>query len=244
LQHLIGKYVEVGGFPEVQSLDTELRRQVLRTYLDVVILRDVVERYAVNNVGALRTLIRHILAAPATRFSVNKFYNAVKSQGLTCTKNNLYDFLEYLSDAFLIYQAPIHSRSERVKRVNPAKVYVIDPAFFGVISPSRTVDQGALLENLVYMHLRRKGLEPEYYITKDGGEVDFLCTDPTQDSPSLIQVCWDITDPDTREREISSLAAAMKETKAERGTVVTWMDEDYTTKNIQITPAWKWLLAG
>jgi hypothetical protein len=243
LQNLVGKYVEIGGFPEVQSLDEELRRQVLRTYLDVVILRDVVERYAVNNVGALRALIRHVLAAPATRFSVNKFYNAVKSQGLTCTKNNLYDFLEYFSDAFLFYQVPIHSRSERVKRVNPSKVYVIDSAFFGIISPGRTVDQGALLENLVYMHLRRRGLEPEYYITDKGAEVDFLYTDPEEGRPRLIQACWDIRDPDTREREILALLAAMKELKVKQGTLVTWMDEDFSVKNIEITPAWKWLLS-
>ena len=109
LQNLMGQYFEKGGFPEVQLLDDEMRRQILRNYLDVLILRDVVERHKVSNVTALRALIRQIMSAPATRFSVNKFYNTMKSRSITCTKNNLYDFLEYLSDAYLLYQVPIHS---------------------------------------------------------------------------------------------------------------------------------------
>jgi predicted AAA+ superfamily ATPase len=131
---MFGLYVQIGGFPEVQDLDEELRRQVLRNYLDVVILRDVVERYSVSNTGALRTLIRHVMSAPATRFSVNKFYHSLKSQGISCTQNSLYDFLEYLSDAFLVYQAPIYARSERVRRVNPKKIYVIDPGLLAAMS--------------------------------------------------------------------------------------------------------------
>jgi predicted AAA+ superfamily ATPase len=124
---MFGLYVKIGGFPEIQNLDEELRRQVLRNYLDVVILRDVVERYSISNTAALRALIRHIMIVPATRFSVNKFYPSLKSQGISCAKNNLYDFLEYLSDAFLVHQVPIYARSERVRRVNPQKIYVTDP---------------------------------------------------------------------------------------------------------------------
>jgi hypothetical protein len=93
------------------------------------------------------------------------------------------------------------------------------------------------------MHLRRRGLEPEYYITDKGAEVDFLYTDPEEGRPRLIQACWDIRDPDTREREILALLAAMKELKVKQGTLVTWMDEDFSVKNIEITPAWKWLLS-
>ena len=134
LQHQSGAYLTTGGFPEVQGLDAELRRQVLRNYVDVVILRDVVERYSISNVVALRALIRHIMSAPATRFSVNKFYQALRSQGVACTKNDLYAFLEYLTDAFLVYTAPTHARSEHVRRVNPKKVYAIDTGLLGAMA--------------------------------------------------------------------------------------------------------------
>jgi uncharacterized protein len=121
LQHLAGRYLEIGGFPEVQSLETGLRHEVLRNYLDVVILRDVVERHGVGNVEALRSLIRQAISAPGGRFSVNRFYNTMKSRGISCTKNSLYDYLDYLTDAFMLYQVPIYARSERVRQVNPRK---------------------------------------------------------------------------------------------------------------------------
>jgi len=244
LQNLIAQYLKVGGFPEVQSFDDDLRREVLRNYLDVVILRDVVERYSIRNTQALRTIIRHVIGAPATRFSVNKFYNALRSQGIPCSKNNLYEYMDYLTDTFLLYQAPIHSRSERVRRVNPKKVYVIDPGLLEAMSLRMTEDRGALLENLVFMHLRRKGLTPEYYVAKNGTEVDFALTGEDGDQPRLIQVCWDLQDPATRKREVHGLLSAMKELDVKRGTIVTWLDEDSSIESVHIVPAWKWLLSG
>jgi len=195
LQHQIGVYLTTGGFPEVQGLDAELRRHVLRNYVDVVILRDVVERYSISNVVALRALIRHIMSAPATRFSVNKFYHALRRQGVACTKNDLYAFLEYLTDAFLVYTAPTHARSEHVRRVNPKKVYAIDTGLLGAMAFHTTEDRGTLLQNLVYMHLRRQGMVPEYYTTQTGSEVDFVVLPDAGGERQLIQVCWDLDQP-------------------------------------------------
>jgi hypothetical protein len=241
LQNGAQEYLEIGGFPEIQDYDAELRRQVLRNYVDVVILRDVVERYRVSNVAALRALIKQILSAPATRFSVNKFYNNLKSQGLACTKNDLYSFMDYLTDAFLVYQVPIHARSERVRRVNPQKVYVVDQGLLEVMSSRITEDRGAMLENLIFMHLRMKGIAPEYYLTKDGTEADFVIMDDTR-TRRLIQVCWHMGDEETKRREVSGLSQAMQELGVKHGTIVTWMDEGHEKDRVEIVPAWKWLI--
>jgi predicted AAA+ superfamily ATPase len=241
-QNMFSRYLQIGGFPEVQTLEDEPRRQVLRNYLDVVILRDVVERYSVSNTAALRALIRHIMSAPATRFSINKFYNSLKSLGMAGSKNNLYDFLEYLSDAFLVYPVPIHARSERVRRVNPQKIYVIDPGLLGAMSFRMTGDQGAILENLVFLHFRRRGVHLEYYLTGDGIEIDFVVAPDVQKERQLIQVCWDISNPETKRREVTALLKGMKELGLKRGTIVTWLDEDLSDERVQILPAWKWLL--
>ena len=242
LQNLIGQYIKIGGFPEIQAFDDELRRDVLRNYLDVVILRDVIERHSISNTLAMRAFMKHIMSAPATRFSVNKFYNSLKSQGVACTKNSLYDYMDHLTDTFLFYQAPIHSRSERVRRVNPKKIYVIDPGLQEAMSLRMMGDRGALLENLVYMHFRRQGLAPEYYVTKNGAEVDFLLAAKDKNKHRLVQVCWDIHDPDTQKREVGALLSAMDELGLKRGTIVTWLDEDVSDKRLEIVPAWKWLL--
>jgi len=243
LQNLISQYIKIGGFPEVQAFDDELRRDVLRNYLDVVILRDVIERHSITNTLALRSLMKHVMSAPATRFSVNKFYNSLRSQGIACTKNSLYDYIAHLTDTFLFYQVPIHSRSERARRVNPKKIYVIDSGLQEAMSLRMMGDRGALLENLVYMHFRRQGLAPEYYVTKNGVEVDFVLSAKDRGEYRLIQVCWDIHDPDTQKREVGALLSAMDELGLKRGTIVTWLDEDLSDKRLEIVPAWKWLLA-
>jgi predicted AAA+ superfamily ATPase len=244
LQHLAGLYMKTGGFPEVQSLETASRHEVLRNYLDVVILRDVVERHGVGNVGALRSLIRQAISAPGGRFSVNRFYNTMKSRGISCTKNSLYDYLDYLTDAFMIYQVPIYARSEKVRQVNPRKLYAVDTGLVQAMSHRITRDDGALLENLVFMHLRRYGISPAYCVTSAGTEVDFVFNTPTEDGPQPVQVCWDLSDSKTKNREVQSLLQAMRELGSSRGTIVTWLDEDDPGNGIDVVPAWKWLLGS
>jgi len=244
LQHLAGRYMETGGFPEVQSLETGLRHEVLRNYVDVVILRDVVERHGVGNVEALRSIIRQAISAPGGRFSVNRFYNTMKSRGVTCTKNHLYDYVDYLMDAFMLYQVPIYARSERVRQVNPRKLYVVDTGIVQAMSLRMTRDHGALLENIVFMHLRRHGLAPAYCVTSTGTEVDFVFHTPKEDAPQLVQVCWDLSDSKTRRREVQGLVLAMQELGSSRGTIVTWLDEEAPGGGIDVVPAWKWLLCS
>lgn len=244
LQHWATRYLERGGFPEVQGVDRDAALQILRGYVDVVILRDVIERHRVRNTVALRALIRHLLSAPATRFSVYKFYNSLKSQGVTCTKNDLYAFLDHLGDAFLVYWVPIHSRSQRVRQVNPRKIYAVDTGLLQSVSFCLTEDRGAHLENLAYLHLRRQGLRPEYYLTRSGSEVDFVWRSDPRAPARLVQVCWSLRDPRVRERELGALRAAMAELQVARGVVVSWLDEAAAADGIEVVPAWRWLLSG
>ena len=103
-------------------------------------------------------------------------------------------------------------------------------------------NHGALLENLVYLHLRRQGFSPEYYITKKRVEVDFLVSSEDKENRKLIQVCWDLSDAKTRDRELRALFCAMDELGMKRGTVVTWLDEASPDERIDVIPAWRWML--
>jgi uncharacterized protein len=241
-ESLIHVYLEKGGFPEVQPLGADLRRQVLRGYVDVVILRDVIERHGVSNVTALRALIRHVMSAPATRFSVNRFYNALRSQGIPATKNDLYAYLDHLVDDYLLFDVPLHTKSEHARRVHPRKVYVIDTGLLEALSRCMTENHGARLENLVFLHLRQCGHRVEYYLTKSGAEVDFVVLPENRGARQLIQVCWDLSDATTRAREVAALREAMRELRIRNGTIVTWLDEDSSDDRIRIIPAWRWLL--
>ena len=242
LENRFRRYLLNGGFPEVQSVADHHRIRILQEYVDVVILRDIVERYQVGNILPLRALIRHLLAAPATLFSVNKFYNDLKSQGVSCGKNTLHEYFEYLKDAYLIYPVLIHSRSERAKRVNLRKVYVIDTGLANAFLHQPQSDWGRLLENFVYMELRRQGLDIEYYRTENGLEVDFITTD-LRAAQMLYQVSLDLRDNSTRERELRALTTAMQETGINYGTIISLGTEDRIETDagvIDVIPAWLW----
>jgi hypothetical protein len=107
-------------------------------------------------------------------------------------------------------------------------------------------DLGALLENLVFLRLRRAGADLAYHVTEDGGEVDFVVT-PRKGPLRLIQVCWDLESPDTADREIGSLTAAMRDLRVRRATIVTAYERktlETDAGKVQVVPAWDWLLGG
>jgi len=235
-------YLEVGGFPEVQGLERHLRLEVLQGYIDAVLLRDVVERHGISNVIALKHLVRQIMNAPGGRFSVNKFYNTLKSMAVRCTKNSLYEYLDHLTEAYLFFRVPLHSRSEKSRLVNPAKIYVIDTGLINAMSFRNAANRGALLENLVFLHLRRNGYEIEYLNTADGFEVDFVARHKLSGEISLVQVCWDMSDPKTSSRELRGLQSGMRELALGNSTIVTWDEETLRDDKIRVVPIWKWLL--
>lgn len=244
LQNRLERYLRVGGFPEVQGVEPELAARVLQSYLDVVILRDVVERYAVASVPALRALIRHAMNAPATLFSVNRFYNDLRSQGVPCSKNTLHELLAHLEDAFLLFPVPIYTRSERTRQDNPRKLYAIDTGLVEACRRQVGPDRGHALENAVFVHLRRMGSEVAYYRTSTGREVDFVVT-PRTGAPKLVQVSADVSDASTRERELTALREAMSETGIGEASLVTGGEaglDEIREPGVRAVPAWQWLL--
>ena len=246
LKNRIRQYLVTGGFPEVQTLDDRLRLRVLQEYVDVVILRDVVERHGISNIAPLRAMVRHLLGTPACLFAVNKFFNDLRSQGTACGKNTLHAYLDHLIDAYLVFPVSIHTYSERVKRVNPKKIYPIDTALAAAFMPVSRPDLGRQLESLVFLHLRRTGAEITYYRTREGYEVDFHVVDHLGDQ-ALFQVCADMAPEKTRGREIRALVSAMNELDLSHGTVVT-MDQEETVelsgRQINLVPAWRFFLGS
>lgn len=246
LSNRLREYLIRGGFPEVQALDEIYRIRILQEYVNVVILRDVIERHHIANVQVLRVMVRSLLSAPATLFSINKFYNDLKSQGLSCGKAILYDYLDYLNDAYLIFPIPIYSRSERVRRTNPQKIYLIDTGFITAFQHQAQSDKGHVLENFVFLELRRRGFSIAYYRTENRTEVDFITT-TLQGEQTLYQVALNIEDPKTRDREIQSLEMAMTECGLTEGTIITLEHrETIKLKNgvIEVLPVWQWAVSA
>jgi hypothetical protein len=176
------------------------------------------------------------------QFSVNKFFNTMKSMSIKCTKNNLYEYLDHLTDAFLFYKVPVHSRSEKARLTNPVKIYTIDTGLLTSMTFRNSNNSGQLLETMAFMHLRREGYDVEYLHTKDGREVDFFARHKISGETQLIQICWEMSDKKTFERDLHGLKSAMDEFSLPTGTIVTWDDETVIDKKIKVIPIWKWLL--
>jgi len=244
LEHRFERYLESGGFPEVQTISQDLRIRVLQEYIDVVIFRDVVERHRVDNLPALRYLERRLLSSPAGRFSVSKLFNDLKSQGMRVGKDTLHEYLAHLEDSFLLSTIAVASASLRVRQTNPRKCYPADPALSAAVSFRASGDIGHLLETSVYLELRRRRCSVAYVATRSGYEVDFLTEDP-RGARELIQVCANLDDPLTRQRELRALEEGMTETACERAVLVTLREEGSVVvagRPVRIVPAWRWLL--
>ncbi|KAF0209428.1 MAG: ATP-binding protein [Actinomycetota bacterium] len=244
-------YLRVGGFPDVQHLAEAERIQTLQDYVQLVLLRDIIDRHEVRNVHAVRFFALSLLQASGSLASVSKLANNLKSRGIAVGKDTLYDLLDYFIDAFLLFTIPVFDRSLRVREVNPKKVYAIDPGLAFAVSPAGVSNLGARLENAVYLELRRRlqGTRDgaiSYYSTAAGHEIDFIIGDPeTGQSTQLLQVCADLSTANTREREVRALVDAMGETGLRESTIVTMHDsEDIIVDSgiVHVVPAWDWML--
>lgn len=200
-------YLTSGGFPEAQGLDTRNRMELLRTYVDVVLLRDVVERHNLSQPQVLRWLVQQLLGNAAGAFSINKFHADLKSRGVAVSKDTLHSLLVHLEDAFLLSNVGVATDSVRRRQVNPRKVYPVDTGLSALFDRSGKANTGHALETVVWHELQRRGLDAAYVRTAAGFEVDFHVHSPAGDE-ALIQVCTSLDDPATLAREVRALQDA------------------------------------
>jgi predicted AAA+ superfamily ATPase len=244
LRNEFERYLQVGGFPEVQELDDGLRQRVLQSYLDVAILRDIVERHTVANAPLLRALVRRLLRLTGARSSVHSIAQDLRSQGFTFGKDAVYELMEHVQDAYLAFLLPVHAKSEKRRQVNPRKVYAVDHGLVRACVAPASDEVGHHLENIVYLALRRRGEVLGYHLTNSDREVDFVATTPGG-TPELFQVCARLADAATRERELKALAEAVAETGIRTATIVSRDEEgeeEVEGCRVRIVPAWRWLL--
>jgi predicted AAA+ superfamily ATPase len=237
-------YLTVGGFPEAQGLDVATRHRLLLDYVDVAMMRDVVERHEVTQVAALRWMVRHLLGNAAGLFSVEKFHGVLRSRGLSISRDTVHALLSHLEDAFLVRLTWLNDSSERRRMVNPRKAFPVDPGLIPVFDRSGKSNLGHALETVVFLELERRGYAVGYVKTTAGHEVDFIARHPGGDV-ELIQVTADAEHTGTAERELRALLEAGKShPEATRRLLALTRDRlpRETPPGIQAQAAWEWLL--
>jgi predicted AAA+ superfamily ATPase len=237
-------YLSEGGFPEAVGTDIRDRSQLLKGYVDVVLLRDVVERHRVSHPVALRWMVRQLLGNAAGLFSVNRFYSDLRLQGIPVAKETLHAYLAHLEDAFLVRTVSLFSGSERRRMVNPRKVYPVDPGLIPLFDRTGRGNIGHSLETCVMLELERRGAEVAYVRNTDSTEVDFLARYP-DGRRELIQACADLTPSDVQDREIGALVRGSRECGGASSHLITMetTPPERLPSNIRWHAADEWLLA-
>jgi hypothetical protein len=231
-----------GGFPETLTLSEEPREKTLQEYYNVMIYRDIVERFNITNLGTLKYFLKRVFESVTKPLSVNKIYNELKSQGYKIGKNMLYDFLDAAEAVYLVLPLKKFASSILKQELSEKKYYGIDNGLLCATSYDYKNDYGKLLENLVMLELRKSGKSIAFI--KNGKECDFVLIE--NDVPvRLIQVCYSLSDNNTKTREINSLVAVCKTLKMKEGFILTYDEEGELVEDgvkILIIPVYRYLL--
>ncbi len=243
LLKLMEEYLINGGFPEVivKKLDS---KEYLDVLFDSVLFKDVVKRYKVRFSVQIGNLGSHLVNSFSSLYSLRKLQDILGLKSVTTVEK----YTKYLEEAYLIFSLLRYSPKSLQRIRSPKKVYVVDNGFIGAKAIQHSPDKGKLMENLVFLELIKRGLEPNhdifYFKTKTGKEIDFVIKNETVVS-QLIQSSYDIENQDTEKREISALQEASRELKTKDVLILTWDTEKEIKENnltIKFQPIWKWMM--
>lgn len=235
LKKVFRDFVQNGGFPEY--LQTA-HLSYLKNLYENIIYKDVVSRYNIRNVKTLMEMLHYLIS----NISKEASYNALKNLFGISNANTVKEYIGYFENAYLLFSINKFDYSLKKQLANAKKIYAIDSGLANSISFQFSENFGRQLENVVFLQLKRKGLEIYYH--KNKFECDFI----VRESGKIVlacQVCQSIENKITRNREIKGLTEAMQDYKLDKGIILTEDEEEIISENgftIQVLPVWKWLL--
>ncbi len=227
------EYFKEGGFPQYLKYK---RTEILQELLLDILYRDIVSRHNIRDAKSLQELAIYLLSNTGKEFS----YNNLMKMFSFGSVNTPISYISYMEDSYLLFSIPKFDYSLKKQAISKKKIYAIDNGLIRANSTSFSSDRGRMLENLVFIVLRRKYKNIYYFNEK--GECDFLVKQNGSINMA-IQVCYELTD-DNKDREINGLLAALDAFNLNEGLILTYNQEDKIVvnhKNINVIPVWKWL---
>ena len=226
------EYLFSGGFPEY--LKTGDTRQLATLFQDII-YRDIIVRHNIKEAASLHRMATFLLQNVGNKFSATKIKQAISVNA----SSTILNWCNCLENSYLFSFVEKHSYSVRSQMISPKKVYAADTGLAFSLSTHAMTDEGHLLENLVFIALRRHFPQIHYY--EGTGECDFVVLEngiPTR----LFQVCSELN-ADNMQREINGLEEAMRNLSIPKGTIITQNQNDHfqtETGNIEVLPFWEW----
>jgi hypothetical protein len=230
-------YMKWGGFPETGVLESDFEKnKLLKEYMGAMYFRDLVEKFEMTNIHLLDSLSDKFFSSFSTKLSLSSFYKQYK-ESFPFSKDHLFSYYKRFLQSMLVCEVRIFAESAYKRMRNPPKLYLIDT---GLCKRVSSEDSGRLLENLVFLELKRKGYELFYFEGK--GECDFIAKKEMELLP--IQVSFELNSGN-REREFGGLVEACKWLKLKNGLLLTLEDEGSESIDgitLEVQSVLKWLL--
>ncbi|NOY58585.1 MAG: ATP-binding protein [Calditrichaeota bacterium] len=230
-------YFQEGGMPELLSVQApETKRELLTTYFNTIIYKDIISRFSVRHSRLLKDLAIYLTGQPASLINMKKLADIFQSN-----RTILKEFSFFLQLSFFVMFLKKFDYSAQKREMALRKGFVVDNGFATFLPIRFSPDKGKLLENLVCVELVRRSNEVFYW--KNHNECDFIIYDPRQGSQA-IQVCY-ILDENNRGRELAGLKAGCDFLKLKEGLILTLNQKDqfeYKGLTVSVMPAYQWLL--
>lgn len=241
------KYLISGGYPEplIRNIDY---KEYLTSLLSSTIYKDIVKRYKIRFPQGIEDLAFYLMSNIANEYSYTNLAKMTKINSV----HTIQKYLGYLEEAFIFFSINKFSNKVKEQITSNKKIYCIDNGFVHAKAFKLSPDFGKLYENAVALELKKKELNNEinifYWKNQQQEEVDFVVKEGTK-IKQLIQVCFDITNQETKNREIRALIKAGKELKCNNLLIITEnIEKEEKTEwfgdkaNIRYIPLYKWLL--
>ena len=235
IQSAFNDYLKQGGFPIYLKSEDGI---VLKTLYDNILYKDVMVRNQIVNEREVKELVYYTVSNIGKPLTYTSLAKVIGVKNPTTVKN----YLEYIENTYLLFSLSKLDYSVKAQLRNPKKVYAIDNALVSRLGFHFSGEEGRLLENMVYIELRRRGGEI-FYHNSGNAECNFVVRDGFR-VVQAIQACCLLGSSDIREREIRGIQDAMDTYQLLEGTIITNTHEEelkYGDKMIHILPAWKWL---
>ncbi len=227
-------YLTNGGFPEyVKRGEPELLKQAY----DDIVYKDIITRFGIREINPFRELALYLFSNAAKEVSYSALAKTLGIKSVMSVRK----YVGFLQESYLVFELYKYDFSLKKQIISAKKIYVIDNGMRNSIAFSVSDDHGRLLENAIYLELKRRGLQVYYF--KGKNECDFIIKEKNKIT-QVFQVTSRLH-ADNRERELAGLYESMEMFDLKEGTLITENQEETIQKDsftIHIVPAWKWLL--
>ena len=238
-QHF-SSYLKYGGYPRVVLEENcDLKMQILKNYYETIYLKDIILPNRLRNNSDVVNLLYYLVSNVGNLYSYNRIADV-----LHISADTVREYIEYAEDAYLLYTLMKFDYSVKKQIANPKKIYAVDTGLVNAVSFAFSENRGKLLENLVFLALKRKYSDVYYH--KEKYECDFVVKDGLAIIKAF-QVTLSLKSPETKKREVQGLIEAMETYGLEEGVIITEEESDVISigeKVIHVMPACEWFFSG